>query len=227
MSTKILARYAIRETMGIVVMGVALFWPAGTINWWQAWGALVIMALWSAGTAVAILQRNPELLADRLGPRKGAKSWDLAIMSLLGGIQLARYIVAGLDHRYGWSGEFPLTAQMAALAAGSLGYALMVWSTAVNAFFSQIVRIQTEKGHRVVTSGPYNYLRHPGYFGALVFELTVGVLLGSWWAFGISLISAALLLVRTNLEDRTLQNELAGYSDYAKKVRYRLIPRVW
>ena len=227
MSTKILARYAIRETMGIVVMGVALFWPAGTINWWQAWGALVIMALWSAGTAVAILQRNPELLADRLGPRKGAKSWDLAIMSLLGGIQLARYIVAGLDHRYGWSGEFPLTAQMAALAAGSLGYALMVWSTAVNAFFSQIVRIQTEKGHRVVTSGPYNYLRHPGYFGALVFELTVAILLGSWWAFGISLINAALLLVRTSLEDRTLQNELAGYSDYAKKVRYRLIPRVW
>ena len=148
-------------------------------------------------------------------------------MSLLGGIQLARYIVAGLDHRYGWSGEFPLTAQMAALAAGSLGYALMVWSTAVNAFFSQIVRIQTEKGHRVVTSGPYNYLRHPGYFGALVFELTVAILLGSWWAFGISLISAALLLVRTSLEDRTLQNELAGYSDYAKKVRYRLIPRVW
>ena len=171
MKSNTLIRYMIRETMGLVVMGVALFWPAGTLNWWPAWAALVIMALWSAGTAVVILQRHPNLLVDRLGPRKGAKSWDLAIMSTLGFIQLVRYIVAGFDHRYGWTGDISITAQVAAFIAGGLGYALMVWSTAVNAFFSQIVRIQKEKGHKVVRNGPYAYLRHPGYFGALLFEL--------------------------------------------------------
>jgi protein-S-isoprenylcysteine O-methyltransferase Ste14 len=227
MNSKILIRYIIRETMGLVVMGVALFWSAGTLNWWPAWAALAVMALWSAGTAAVILLRNPELLAERLGPRKGAKSWDLAIMGSLGMIQLARYIVAGLDHRYGWSGEFPVMAQIAALIAGGLGYALMVWSTSVNAFFSQIVRIQTEKGHSVVTSGPYRYVRHPGYFGALIFELTIGILLGSWWVFGISLFGAFLLVLRTSLEDLTLQKELPGYTDYTRKVRYRLAPGIW
>jgi protein-S-isoprenylcysteine O-methyltransferase Ste14 len=227
MNSKILIRYIIRETMGLVVMGVALFWSAGTFNWWPAWAALAVMALWSAGTAAVILLRNPDLLAERLGPRKGAKSWDLAIMGSLGMIQLARYIVAGLDHRYGWSGEFPVMAQIGALIAGGLGYALMVWSTSVNTFFSQIVRIQTEKDHKVVTSGPYRYVRHPGYFGAIVFELTVGILLGSWWVFGISLIGAALLVLRTNLEDRTLQKELPGYTEYTHKVRYRLAPGIW
>ena len=227
MNSKILARYIIRETTGVVVMGVALFWAAGTINWWPAWAALAVIAAWSAGTAVVILRRNPELLAERLGPRKGAKSWDLAIMSILGLLQLVRYIVAGLDHRYGWSAAFPLMAQIAALIAGGLGYTLMVWSTSVNAFFSQIVRIQSEKGHKVVTSGPYQYLRHPGYFGALLFEFTIGILLGSWWAFGISLIGVVLLVKRTSLEDRTLQNELPGYAEYAQKVRYRLVPGIW
>ncbi len=227
MNSKILARYIIRETTGVVVMGVALFWAAGTINWWPAWAALAVIAAWSAGTAVVILRRNPELLAERLGPRKGAKSWDLAIMSILGLLQLVRYIVAGLDHRYGWSAAFPLMAQIAALIAGGLGYTLMVWSTSVNAFFSQIVRIQSEKGHKVVTSGPYQYLRHPGYFGALLFEFTIGILLGSWWAFGISLIGVVLLVMRTSLEDRTLQNELPGYAEYAQKVRYRLVPGIW
>ena len=227
MNGKILARYVIRETIGVVVMGVALFWAAGTINWWPAWAALAVVAAWSAGTAVVILRRNPELLAERLGPRKGAKSWDLAIMSILGLLQLVRYIVAGLDHRYGWSAAFPLMAQIAALIAGGLGYTLMVWSTSVNAFFSQIVRIQSEKGHKVVTSGPYQYLRHPGYFGALLFEFTIGILLGSWWAFGISLIGVVLLVMRTSLEDRTLQNELPGYAEYAQKVRYRLVPGIW
>jgi protein-S-isoprenylcysteine O-methyltransferase Ste14 len=104
---------------------------------------------------------------------------------------------------------------------------LMVWSVASNAFFSQVVRIQKEKGHKVITSGPYRFVRHPGYLGALIFEVSVGILLGSWWAFGVSLISAALLIIRTVLEDRTLRSGLACYSEYAQKVRYRLIPGVW
>jgi protein-S-isoprenylcysteine O-methyltransferase Ste14 len=227
MDTKLIARYAIRETMGIVGMGVALFWSAGRIDWWPAWAAIAVMLAWITATAIVIFRLNPDLLAERLGPRKGAKPWDTAIMSILGLTQLVRYIVAGLDQRYGWTGGFPLAAQIAALTVCVLGYALFVWATASNIFFSQMVRIQSERGHAVATGGPYHYVRHPGYLGAILYELAVPFLLASWWALIASGLGALLLILRTALEDRTLQAELAGYVDYARQVRHRLLPGIW
>jgi len=220
-------RYAIREVLGLVVMSVALFGSAGRIDWWAAWAALGVMAAWIAATAIILFRTNPGLLAERLGPRRGAKSWDTAIMSLLGLIQLARYILAGLDQRYGWTGGLPLAAQVAALALCILGYVLVVWATASNAFFSQIVRIQSERGHAVATGGPYRHVRHPAYAGAILYELAVPVLLASWPALIVSSLNALLLIVRTALEDRTLQAELIGYQEYVREVRYRLIPGIW
>jgi protein-S-isoprenylcysteine O-methyltransferase Ste14 len=227
MNKKLIARYVIRETMGIVGMGVALFWSAGRFDWWPAWAVIAVMAAWITATAVVIFRFNPALLAERLGPRKGAKPWDIAIMSILGLTQLVRYIVAGLDQRYGWTGGFPLAAQMAALTVCVLGYALVVWATASNPFFSQIVRIQSERGHTVATGGPYHYVRHPAYVGAILFELAVPVLLASWWAFIASGLGTILLIIRTTLEDRTLQDELTGYVDYARQVPHRLLPGIW
>ena len=227
METKLIVRYAIRETLGLVVMGAALFWSAGQIDWWAGWAALAVMAGWITATAIVILRFNPDLLAERLGPRKGAKPWDTAIMSILGLTQLVRYIVAGLDQRYGWTGGFPFAAQIAAFSMCVLGYALVVWATASNTFFSQIVRIQSERGHSVATGGPYQYVRHPAYLGAIVYELAVPVLLASWWALIASGLSAILLILRTVLEDRTVQAELTGYVDYARQVRYRLLPGIW
>ena len=227
MNTKLFVRYAIREIMGLVVMGVALFWSAGRVDWWPAWASLAVMFVWIAATAMVILRFNPALLAERLGPRKGAKSWDTAILSILGFAQLARYIAAGLDQRYHWTGGFPLAVQIVALAVCVLGYALVVWATASNAFFSQIVRIQPERGHTVVTDGPYRYVRHPAYVGAIVYELAISILLASWWAFATSILSTILLILRTALEDRVLQTELNGYTDYARQVRYRLFPGLW
>jgi protein-S-isoprenylcysteine O-methyltransferase Ste14 len=227
MDTKLIARYAIRETMGIVIMGVALFWSAGRMNWWPAWASIAVMLAWIVATAIVIFRFNPDLLAERLGPRKGAKPWDTAIMSVLGLMQLVRYIVAGLDQRFGWTGGFPLAAQVAALIVCALGYALFVWATASNSFFSQIVRIQSERGHTVATGGPYGYVRHPAYIGAILFELAVPVLLASWWVLIASGLSVCLLILRTALEDRTLQAELTGYVDYARRVRYRLLPGIW
>ncbi|MBK9094300.1 MAG: isoprenylcysteine carboxylmethyltransferase family protein [Anaerolineae bacterium] len=227
MNTKLMVRYAIRETLGLLGMGVALFWPAGRLDWWPGWAALAVMAAWIAAMAITLIRLNPGLLAERLGPRKGAKPWDTAIMSLLGLIQLARYIIAGLDQRYDWTGGLPAVAQLAALALCVLGYALVVWATASNAFFSQIVRIQSERGHTVVRGGPYRYVRHPAYIGAILFELAVPVLLASWPALIISGLSVLLLILRTALEDRTLQVELIGYAGYARQVRYRLLPGIW
>jgi protein-S-isoprenylcysteine O-methyltransferase Ste14 len=185
------------------------------------------MSAWIVATATVILRYNPHLLAERLGPRQGAKPWDTAIMSILGLMQLVRYILAGLDQRFGWTGGFPLVAQLTALAVCVVGYALVVWATASNAFFSQIVRIQSERGHAVVSGGPYHYVRHPAYAGAILYELVISVLLASWWAMIPSGLSAILLVLRTALEDRTLQSELTGYADYARQVRHRLVPGIW
>jgi len=227
MDKKLFARYAIREAMGLVITGIALFWPAGRVDWWQAWAVLAVIAAWIAATALVIVRTNPDLLKERLGPRKGAKRWDTAIMSLMGLLQLGRYILAGFDHRNGWTGDFPAAAQITALAAGALGYAVVVWATASNAYFSQIVRIQRERSQTVVSHGPYRSVRHPAYSGAILYELAVPVLLGSWWAMIPSVLNVVLLLLRTALEDRALQAELPGYQDYSGRVQSRLIPGLW
>jgi protein-S-isoprenylcysteine O-methyltransferase Ste14 len=221
-------RYLIREVLGVVGMAVALFWSAGKVDWWPAWAALAVMTFWTAATAVIVLRYIPGLLAERLGPRPGEKRWDAIIVALVGLITLVRYIVAGLDQRYGWTGGLPLNVQWIALALCILGNdVLFVWATAVNAFFSRIVRIQTERGHTVVTSGPYRFVRHPAYLGTILYELAVSLLLASWPTFFVSCLSASLLIVRTALEDRTLQAELTGYAEYARQVRYRLLPGIW
>jgi protein-S-isoprenylcysteine O-methyltransferase Ste14 len=227
MNTKLIVRYTVRETMGLIVMAAALFWPAGKLNWWPAWASLAVMFFWIVATAIVILRFNPSLLAERLGPRKGARPWDTVILSVLGLTQLARYIVSGLDQRYGWTGGFPFWAQMGGLILCALGYALFVWATASNAYFSQVVRIQTERGHRVASGGPYRFVRHPAYTGALVYELVVALLLASWWALAIGGLNVILFILRTALEDRTLQSELPGYADYARRVRFRLLPGIW
>jgi protein-S-isoprenylcysteine O-methyltransferase Ste14 len=227
MHTKLIVRYALRETLGIVIMGLALFWSAGQVDWWPAWAAIAVMAAWTSATAFVIIRFNPGLLAERLGPRRGSRSWDTAILSILGLTQLTRYIIAGLDRRYDWTGGESLAAQIAALTLCVLGYALVVWATASNAFFSQVVRIQSERGHAVTSSGPYHYVRHPAYIGAILYELAVPVLLSSWWALIASGLSVILLVIRTALEDRTLQTGLSGYGDYARRVRYRLLPGIW
>jgi protein-S-isoprenylcysteine O-methyltransferase Ste14 len=228
-SPVILTRFAVRETMGTVMAGVALFWAAGTVSWVMGWVVVIIYAAWVAGMAAVMLMWQPELIAERLGPKKGGKGWDLAILGVLGMANLARLIVAGLDHRYSCTaaGTFPLPLTIVAAALAAAGYAFFVWATASNAFFSQQVRLQDDRGQRVATGGPYRFVRHPGYAGALLFELLAPIALGSWWAVIPSLVGVVALLVRTALEDRALQSELAGYSEYAARTRYRLVPGIW
>ncbi len=227
MNKKLVANYIVREVAAVIAMGVILFWSAGQVDWWQAWAALGVMLAWTVATDIIIFRFNPALLPERLEPGRGAKSWDVALMSTVRLLQLGRYIVAGLDRRFGWTGDFPVGAQIAALGVCTLGYALVAWATASNAFFSQVVRVQSERGHTVVTAGPYRYLRHPAYLGAVLFELAVPVLLSSWWAGLLSGLNVILFIVRTALEDRTLQTELDGYADYARRARYRLLPGIW
>jgi protein-S-isoprenylcysteine O-methyltransferase Ste14 len=224
-------RWLIREVIGgSVIAGLSLFIPAGTLNWPMAWALVGVYLAWTAATAIVIVPRHPQLLIERMARRKDAKTWDTALMSVVGLATLAKHIVAGLDFRFGWTAsvwQAPLALQVAALALAASGYALGVWAMAANAYFSKIVRIQDDRGQTVATGGPYRYVRHPGYAGTVLFELTTPIMLGSLWALIPGGLSALLMVVRTALEDKTLQKELAAYTDYAERVRYRLLPGVW
>ncbi|MCC7446194.1 MAG: isoprenylcysteine carboxylmethyltransferase family protein [Anaerolineae bacterium] len=226
-TTRRMMRWFVREIMGTVMMAAILFLSAGRVDWMAGWALVVITLLWVIATALVVIPRNPELLAERVGPKKGAKTWDTIIVSSVGILMLVGYVVAGLDIRFGWSTGIAPSTQLVALVVTVLGYALLVWATGANAYFSQIVRIQTERGHTVATGGPYRLVRHPGYVGTILFSLATPLMLGSWWALIPGGISAVLFVVRTALEDRTLQTELAGYADYARRVRYRLMPGLW
>ncbi len=224
--THLLARFILRQVISLAGMGVALFWSAGRIDWWPAWGALAILGGWSAGMTV-LVARDPALLAVRMSKARGAPGWDAAIVASLGLVTLFRYVTAGLDQRYGWTEPFPPVVPLAAFVVGALGYALFLWASAVNRFFSEMMRIQAERGHTVVTGGPYRFLRHPAYAGVILYELSVSFLLGSWPSLAFSILSASLTVLRTALEDRTLQAGLTGYAGYASRVRFRLLPGVW
>lgn len=222
------ARWLVREIMGVIMVAVILFWSAGRWDWWMGWGVTAVYALWVAANAILIIPRSPELLAERASRRlEGVKSWDNVLLGIIGLLTIAKYVVAGLDVRYGWSTSFAGGVQITALIIAALGYALVTWSMVANAFFSTVVRIQADRGQQVCTTGPYRFVRHPGYVGSAVFELAVPIALGSWWAFIAGLLIAILTVVRTAMEDKTLQAELDGYQSYAQKVRFRLIPGVW
>jgi protein-S-isoprenylcysteine O-methyltransferase Ste14 len=226
-TTRGVVRWCIRETMGIVMAGVILFFCAGRWDWLWGWATVIVLAFWVGATALAVIPTNPALLAERVGRRKGAKAWDTAIMSIVGLIVLAVYVVGGLDVRYGWTSGFPIVVQIAGVILAVLGYALFVWATASNAFFSLIVRIQKEREHAVATGRPYQFVRHPGYVGSILAYVGTPIILGSWWAILIGVVSALLMVARTAFEDKTLLEELDGYKEYAARVRYRLLPSVW
>jgi protein-S-isoprenylcysteine O-methyltransferase Ste14 len=228
-TTRGVTRWLIREIMGVVLVGVTLFWPAGSLSWVWGWALVGIYAAWVAINAIVLIPRDPQLLIERATRRReGMKSWDVAIMGVIGLLTIGKHVVAGLDFRYTWTTlPIPLAVRVACLVLAILAYSLVNWAMASNAFFSAIVRIQDDRGHAVATGGPYRYVRHPGYVATIIFELVSPIMLGSLWALIAGGISALLFLVRTALEDRDLMSELDGYQEYAARVRYRLIPGIW
>jgi protein-S-isoprenylcysteine O-methyltransferase Ste14 len=208
---------------------MTLFLTSGRLDWVMGWVFFGVFLTFQALTALVLVPKNPDLLAERSTLQPGSKTWDVVLASFaVSWLPVAKWVVAGLDRRRGWSPGLPLVLQFAALVVMLLGYhGLNVWAMASNAFFAATVRIQEERGHAVVSSGPYRYVRHPGYLGAIAFQLASPILLGSLWAAIPAGLSALLLILRTALEDRTLINELDGYREYAGQVRYRLLPGVW
>jgi protein-S-isoprenylcysteine O-methyltransferase Ste14 len=223
-------RMVIQFLVVIVLLPAVIFVAAWTLKWWNAWAYYVAVVVGALGSRLAIAFKHPDLLMERGTSMESGKAepWDRAIV-LLAALLLPTICltIAGLDHRFTWTGMLPTGVHIAGLVMLAAGYALGAWAMAVNRFFSAVVRIQKERGHLVVTGGPYRLVRHPSYAGGLLATMGIPLLLNSWWAFIPASVIIALTIVRTALEDRMLQNELAGYAEYAHKTRYRLVPGVW
>lgn len=198
-------------------------------DWWEAWVYALVNILGFIISRVLAGRRNPGLLAERarFGQQDDAKEWDKVLSPLVGFGGGLITLVAGLDARFGGSADFSLSVKIAAIAVLLAGFAIGSYALIENRFFSGVVRIQSERGHHVISSGPYGWVRHPGYTGALLSYLSTSFLLDSWWTFLPVVFLTIALVIRTQLEDRTLQAELEGYAEYAGQVRFRLLPGVW
>ena len=219
---------AVRLVAGTAAFAALLFVAAGTVAWPAAWAYLAIITGVMVAHGVIVVRLHPDLIEERLRPPAGAKQWDkplAAIVGVAGPIVLL--LLCALDHRFRWSGPTPAWAQGAGFFAVAAGGALSNWAVAANRFFSAIVRIQRDRGHHVVDTGPYRVVRHPAYAGAMIYMVGLTFALGSRIALAATTVLCAVLAVRTALEDRTLRNELDGYAEYARRVRFRLLPGVW
>jgi len=213
--------------ISFVVLALLLFVGAGRLDWTWAWVYLGINLLTVLIGGTILLRSSPETIAERGRPRE-MRDWDMIVTGLWSLFQyLLLPLVAALDVRFAWTREPGLAWHLAGAVVVALGLGLSAWAMQANAYFSTVVRIQKERGHTVCRSGPYRFVRHPGYLGYSLHSLGMAVLLGSWWALIPGVAAVAAMTTRTFLEDRTLHAELPGYPDYAAQVRYRLLPGVW
>jgi protein-S-isoprenylcysteine O-methyltransferase Ste14 len=156
------------------------------------------------------------------------RKWDKIVSGLYAlAMYFALPLVAGLDVRFGWARDISVAWHVAGAVVFAVGLELSAWAMIANAYFSTAVRIQSDRGHTVCSTGPYRFVRHPGYVGFILQSISVPFLLGSLWALIPGITATVLMIIRTSLEDRTLQAELPGYQDYVQKVRYRLVPGIW
>jgi protein-S-isoprenylcysteine O-methyltransferase Ste14 len=223
-----------RSAIGFVAFAllsaVALFAAAGTFRWPWGWVYVGLSLVVTLVSRLIVLRTSPDLLQERARfvQSEGVKPWDrwlMPLVGLVGPVSLA--LVAGLDHRFGWSPVLPAWLPWVGLVLVVPGYAWATWALAVNRFFSAVVRIQSERGHTVIDTGPYRWMRHPGYAGGALSYLAAPLLLGTLWALVPAALTIVALIARTALEDRTLQQELLGYADYARRVRFCLLPGLW
>ena len=222
-------RQWIRLAVVYLLIPLILLICGGDLGWWQAWIYSLLILAAGIGGRMWAEQRHPGLTAERqnIDNIQNAKAWDKVLAPLMAvSIGYPIVIVAGLDHRYNWSPEFPLWLIVIGFILISLGYAFAAWALAENRFFSSVVRIQADRGHVVCDSGPYRFVRHPGYAGNIFPLFGIVLALGSVWTLIPAAVASIITVIRTVLEDQTLQEELPGYRDYARRVRYRLFPGI-
>ena len=219
-----------RVVVAYLLIPLILLICGGDLGWWQAWLYSLLIFAAGIGGRMWAEQRHPGLLAERQNIEniQNAKAWDKVLAPLMAvSVGYPMVIVAGLDHRYHWSFEFPLWISVIGFILIAFGYAFAAWAVVENRFFSSVVRIQTERGHMVCDTGPYRFVRHPGYAGNILPLLGIVLAFGSVWTLIPAAVALIIAVIRTELEDQTLQEELPGYREYARRVRYRLIPGIY
>jgi protein-S-isoprenylcysteine O-methyltransferase Ste14 len=226
-----IVKRAVQVFFLIAFQAAMLFLSSGRLDWLWAWVYVGFYLAAALINATFMLRYSPETIARR-AEATGMKDWDKVVGGLFGVMYFVIILlIAGLDVRFGWTlragTQIALALQIAAVVAFAAGYALFSWGMISNAHFATVVRVQGDRGHAVCNTGPYRFVRHPGYIGGMIQSLALPLMLGSLWAFIPGGLAALLLVIRTALEDKTLLKELDGYEEYAQQVRYRLLPGVW
>jgi protein-S-isoprenylcysteine O-methyltransferase Ste14 len=213
--------------LGTAAFVALIFAAAGTLRWPRLWFFLGFYVVTTSTLVLWLKKRDPALLKERMTVKKDVKGWDKTIIRIYTVVLMVMYIVLPLDAvRFGWS-RVPAVLSWLAFAGIVLSWVIVLWAFRENAYLSAYVRIQTDRGHAVCTTGPYRFVRHPMYLAVILSILCVPLFLGSLYSLIPAGLVVGLFVLRTSLEDRTLQRELPGYADYAAKTRWKLVPKVW
>lgn len=215
------------QPLKLVIFLLLLFWGAGTWNYWQGWIFFIYMIILMI-IILFLFKDKMDLGKERLHPGKGMKAWDkvIAVFGII--LFMAIMIIAILDSgRYKWSQELPMSFYIISYIILTLGNTFIIWAMYTNKWFSSVARIQKDRNQKVCSSGPYKFVRHPGYFGGFFMIISLPLVFGSLYALPFAILMAIIVIVRTALEDNMLKKELKGYKEYTKKTRYRLFPGLW
>jgi protein-S-isoprenylcysteine O-methyltransferase Ste14 len=223
-----IAKLLLQNLIWVVGMGALLFVPAGTLHWPAAWVYLGTVAVLGLSCGLWLAKTDPALLAERMHPmmQKDQPAADKKFMLVFGFVAMLWFVAIGLDKRLHAS-NIAVPAQALGLAMLLVSTGFVMWVMRENSFASPVVKLQTERGHRVVSSGPYAFVRHPMYSGSVLFFVGAPLLLGSWWGVAMSPLFAVLFAIRAKIEERALIAGLPGYADYTARVRFRLLPGLW
>jgi protein-S-isoprenylcysteine O-methyltransferase Ste14 len=218
--------------LGFIIVLASIVLPlllaAGTLAWPAAWIFIIIFAAMMAAISLMLLRHDPALLKERMKGlnQEGQPRWDKLLLLAIRILWPAWLVLMGLDKRYHWS-AVPIAVQVLGFSGVMAAWFGFYAVFRTNTFLVPVVRLQTERGQRVISTGPYGVVRHPMYAAALVLFSSTPLMLGSWWGLLGALALLAVLVLRTSLEDRTLQQGLPGYADYARRIKYRLVPLLW
>jgi protein-S-isoprenylcysteine O-methyltransferase Ste14 len=223
-----IAKLLLQNLIWVVAMGALLFGPAGTLHWPAAWLFLGTIAVLGVAGGLWLAKTDPALLAERMRPmmQRGQPAADKKFMLAFGFAALVWFLAIGLDVRF-HGVRVPMALQALGWMMMLLSTGFILWVMRENSFAAPVIKLQTERGHRVVSTGPYAWVRHPMYSGTVLFFIGAPLLLGSWWGVAMSPLFIVLFAIRAGIEERALIAGLPGYADYTRQVRYRLVPGLW
>ncbi len=220
-------RIVLKSVLLLLVFIIITFVAAGTLEYWQGWVFNGLNLFFILLTYVVLIDRK-DLIKERLKPGEGMKRWDRTYYAISTPLFFVMLIFSILDAtRFTWGPTVPFIGVILGILLYCIGQTIVLWAKRANRFFSSVVRIQSDRKQEVCSTGPYRFVRHPGYLGGLVFSLGTPLMLGSYWGLVPLALTILLMFWRTSLEDATLKKELPGYEDYSNKVRHKIIPGLW